>query len=98
MTTKRRLRAIGAAIVTTIGLGSIVVIAVVAARSVAQRIHPSAAELRAAPEVRALGHAHPIQGGRGKSGSMYGYRVELLDGRTGSYSSERLISGACQRV
>jgi hypothetical protein len=55
---------------------------------------PSAAQLRTAPEIVALGHAVPVGGvppdelqpGR------YRHRVELLDGRTGTYETDRLFS------
>jgi hypothetical protein len=93
--TKRRLSEILAGIAFTIAAASIVALAVLAARAKAQRPLPAPAELRTAPEVRALGHAHPVRGGPGKYGSArYAYRIELLDGRTGSYVSDRLISAS----
>jgi len=56
---------------------------------------PTAAELRAAPEVLALGHAHPVSGKPSKYGkARYVHEVELLDGRKTTYVSDRLISAS----
>jgi hypothetical protein len=69
-------------------------IAYIVVAALATRDTPTADELRDAPEVIALGHAVPVRGKPADEDgpARYRHRVELLDGRTATYVSDRLFS------
>jgi hypothetical protein len=92
MAKERGRRALLPAILFAVVATLVIAATIATARRMAEQRQPTAAELRAAPEVRALGHAHPIRGRPDRYGrARYAYRIELLDGRTASYVADRLI-------